>query len=134
MDRASINLSNYRIEKAIEELSIASTLLKNNFYSKSLNSSYYAMFHATRALLAYNQLDSKKHSGIINFFNTLYIRTDKIPHKYFTHLSSAFNIRLQSDYKDFFIATKEDAEKQLHNAESFIDMIKNYLSTNLETK
>jgi len=134
MDNAIINLSKYRLDKANEELIIAKTLLTNNFYAKSLNSSYYAMFHATRALLSFDLVDSKKHSGIINFFNNLYIKTNKIPEVFFTHLSTAFNIRLQSDYKDFFIATKEDAVKQVNNALSFIEMITSYLSKDMGIK
>ena len=132
MGNPSVNLSKYRLEKADEELSIARTLLNDNFCAKSLNSSYYAMFHATRALLAFEKVDSKKHSGLINFFNNLFIRTGKIPEHYFRFLSTAFNIRMQSDYKDFFIATKEDAEQQIQNAEKFLEMVKKYLSNYLE--
>ena len=90
------------------------------------------MFHATRALLAFEKVDSKKHSGLINFFNNLFIRTGKIPEHYFRFLSTAFNIRMQSDYKDFFIATKEDAEQQIQNGEQFLEMVKKYLSNYLE--
>jgi uncharacterized protein len=132
MDKAPEELSNYRIEKAEEELKIAKKLLENNFFAKSLNSSYYSMFHATRALLAFKKVDSKKHSGLINFFNNLFIRTGKIPKTYFTFLSKAFNIRLQSDYKDFYVATKEDAENQIANAEEFIKMIKTYIPSQTE--
>jgi HEPN domain-containing protein len=35
---------------------------------------------------------------------------------------------MQSDYKDFYIATKQDAEKQIQNAEKFLEMVKDYLS------
>jgi uncharacterized protein (UPF0332 family) len=132
MDSPSLNLSKYRLEKAEEELNIARTLLNKNFYGKSLNSSYYAMFHSTRALLAFEKVDSKKHSGLINFFNNIFIRTGKIPSAFFTYLSTAFNIRMQSDYKDFYIATKEDAEQQIQNAEQFLEMVKNYLSMKME--
>jgi uncharacterized protein (UPF0332 family) len=127
MDRTPQSLAKYRIEKANTELEIAKNLFANDYLAKSLNSSYYSMFHATRALLAFEKVDSKRHSGIINFFNNLFIRTGKIDSEYFTYLSTAFNIRQQSDYKDFYIASKEDAEKQINNAEKFISMIKQYL-------
>ena len=132
MDKLSAQLSKYRLEKAKEELDIAKSLLSQNFFAKSLNSSYYSMFHATRALLVIEKVDSKKHSGLINFFNNLFIRTGKIPEHFFTFLSTAFNIRIQSDYKDFYIATRADAEKQIYNAESFFEMVKNYLSMKME--
>jgi len=127
MDKTPENLAKYRLEKGDIELEIAKNLFKDNYFAKSLNSSYYSMFHATRALLAFEKVDSKKHSGLINFFNNLFIRNGKIEQIYFTFLSTAFNIRQQSDYKDFYIATKEDAERQIQNAELFVKMIKSYL-------
>ena len=128
MDKLSVDLSKYRIGKAEEELEIAKSLFNQNFFAKSLNSSYYSMFHATRALLAFEKVDSKKHSGIINFFNDIFIRKNRIAANYFTYLSKAFNIRMQSDYKDFFVASREDAEKQIQNAKKFLKMVNNYLS------
>lgn len=128
MDKLAGELSKYRLEKAAEELEIAKRLFGENYFSKSLNSSYYAMFHATRALLAIEKVDSKKHAGLINFFSNLYIKTRRIPEQYFTFISKAFNIRMQSDYKDFYVATKQDAETQIQNAEKFLEMVKDYLS------
>jgi len=128
MDKLTGELSKYRFEKAMEELEIAKRLFGENYFAKTLNSSYYSMFHATRAILAIEKVDSKKHVGLINFFNNLFIRTGKISDQYFTFISKAFNIRMQSDYKDFYIATKQDAEKQIQNAEKFLEMVKDYLS------
>lgn len=34
--------------------------------------------HSLRSLLAYNQFDSKKHSGIIAYFNQHYVKTEKL--------------------------------------------------------
>jgi len=128
MDNSAVQLSKYRIEKAGEELIIAKNLLAQNFYAKSLNSSYYSMFHSTRALLATEKVDSKRHIGIIMLFNKLFINTGKIHEHFFTFLDTAFNIRIQSDYRDFYVATKQDAEKQIQNAEKFLEMVKDYLS------
>ena len=132
MDKVSGELSDYCLKKAAEELEIAKKLFDGNYFAKSLNSSYYSMFHATRALLAIEKVDSKKHAGLINFFNNFFIKSGKIPEQYFTFLSKAFNIRMQSDYKDFYVATKHDAEKQIQNAEQFLEMVKNYLSMKME--
>jgi uncharacterized protein (UPF0332 family) len=132
MDKLAGELSKYRFEKATEELEIAKKLFRENYFAKSLNSSYYSMFHATSALLAIQKVDSKKHAGLINFFSNLYIKTKKIPEQYFTFISKAFNIRMQSDHKDFYVATKQDAETQIQNAEKFLEMVKDYLSKNTE--
>ncbi len=96
------DLSRYRIEKAKADLSAAKLLLDNNHINQSLNRSYYAIFHATRALLAYDVFDSKKHTGIISFFNLHYIKPGEIDYEYFKILTKAEMIRHDSDYDDFF--------------------------------
>ena len=58
-------LSKHRLEKADDDLLCAESLLKDNFYTQSLNRSYYSIFHATRALLALEGIESRKHSGIL---------------------------------------------------------------------
>jgi len=124
MDKISAELSKYRLEKAAEELEIAKKLLDENYFAKSLNSSYYSMFHATRALLAIKKVDSKKHAGLINFFNDFFIRTNIIPGNYFTYLSKAFNIRMQSDYKDFYIATKRMLNNKSRMRNNFLKWLR----------
>lgn len=78
MDKRVSDLSRYRMEKAREDLLSAKLLFDNSWINQSINRSYYAIFHAVRSLLAYNIFDSKKHSGIIAFFNQNYIKTGKI--------------------------------------------------------
>ena len=69
MDNTETSLANYRLSKSKSDLNAAEILLKNKLYSQSINRSYYAIFHAVRALLAFDKFDSKKHSGIIAYFN-----------------------------------------------------------------
>jgi hypothetical protein len=66
-------LASYRLSKAKEDLFSSRELLKNDLFAQSINRSYYAVFHATRSLLAIDGYDSKKHSGVIHFFNQNYI-------------------------------------------------------------
>lgn len=127
MDSLENSLSNYRLSKAKADLNAAKVLLKNKLYSQSINRSYYSIFHAVRALLAFDKFDSKKHSGIISYFNEHYIKTDLIEKEYSVILMSAGRIRNESDYDDLFIATSEQAENQVRNAEKFLDKIKKFL-------
>jgi uncharacterized protein (UPF0332 family) len=84
MEKKQLDLSNYRMEKAKDELDTADLMFKNNKFSQSINRSYYAMFH--------------------------------------------------SDYNDFFIAFREDAQVQLENAEKFLKRIEEYLKTILNNE
>jgi uncharacterized protein (UPF0332 family) len=78
MDKRILELSEYRIEKARNDLESAEMLCLNGRFAQSVNRSYYAMFHAARALMAHDRFDSKTHAGVLSFFNQLYIKTDKI--------------------------------------------------------
>ena len=103
-------------------------MFPNEKYSQSINRSYYAMFHAVRALLALSQFDSHKHSGIISYFNLHFIKSGKIEVEYSKMLTTAFKIRSDSDYKDFYFITRQDAEMQLENAKQFVGRMQKYLS------
>ncbi len=122
----------YRLEKARENLKSSKLLLNNNQFAASLNRSYYSIFHATRALAAFDKYRSKTHSGLISYFIREYIHSGRIDKKFGEILKSAERIRIQSDYIDFFIVSKNDAQTQIQNAEEFLKMIENYLAKDLE--
>ena len=127
MEKRQLDLSAYRLEKAKDDLDTAELVFKNNKFSQSINRSYYSMFHAVRALLALDKYDSKKHTGVISFFNQNYIKPGKIESDFSNMLTAAFKIRNKSDYNDFFIAAREDAQIQLENAKKFMKRIKEYI-------
>jgi len=124
-------LSDYRLNKAREDLEASKLLYNNNLFSQSLNRSYYSIFHTVRALIAYESLDFGKHSAIISYFNKNYINTNKLDRKYSKILMGAEKLRNKSDYNDFFIVAREDAYQQLTNAEEFISIIDKYIDKNL---
>ena len=129
MEKKQLDLSAYRLEKAKDDLETADLNLGNNKFSQSVNRSYYAMFHAARALLALDEFDSKKHTGIISFFNRHYIKPGKIESEFSKMLTAAFKIRNKSDYNDFYIAAREDAQIQLENAKKFLKRLEEYIET-----
>lgn len=127
MENKKKTLSDYRLHKAKEDLDTAEIMLANQKPAQSVNRSYYAIFHAVRALLAFDLFDSKRHSSIIGFFNQEYIATGKISVEYYRMLAGAFDKRMKSDYNDFYIVSVEEAKKQLGNARSFINLIESYI-------
>jgi len=91
------DLSSYRLSKVKDDLAAAELLRSNKLFAQSLNRSYYAIFHAVRSLLAYDEFDSKKHSSIISYFNRNYVKEGKIEKKYSKMLIDAKEIRTISD-------------------------------------
>lgn len=106
-------LSAVRYEHASECLSAAKNLLKSGNYKSAANRAYYAVFHAMRAVLAYDEIDMKKHSGLIAEFRRLYIKTGVFNNQMSKIISELFDIRTESDYDDFFIISKEDVLVQI---------------------
>jgi uncharacterized protein (UPF0332 family) len=92
-----------------------------------MNRSYYAIFHAIRALLALDEVDFKKHAGVIGYFQQHYVKPGIFAKEYSTILTDASMKRNQSDYNDFFTATQTETEEQLENAKRFIGAVEKYL-------
>ena len=121
------DLVKYRLNKAAEDLTVSGVMLAETHFAISINRSYYAMFHATRAMLASDRFDSKKHSSIIGYFNQNYVATGKIPQEYHKMLVKAFTVRNNADYEDFFLVSRTTAQEQYDNAGRFISMVTEYL-------
>lgn len=127
LSEEKITLSELRLEKAKECLADAALLAENGSYKSLSNRSYYAVFHAMRAVLALDAFDTKKHSGVIAEFQKRYIKIGVFDKEMSFIVRSLFLARNNSDYDDFFILAKEDALKQYENAVRFVNAIEEYL-------
>ena len=126
-DKEHIDLALYRMDKAEEALTDAQDALRQGKCANAANRSYYAFFHAVRALFALEAKDFRKHSGVIANFQKDYVKTGAFPIELGKHLQSAFNLRTQSDYRDFYVLPKEKVAAQVANAEAFVATLKRYL-------
>jgi len=123
------SLSSVRMEHAEECLDAAKSLLTSANYKSAANRSYYAVFHAMRAVLAFDEIDMKHHSGVIAEFRRLYIKNGIFNTGLSQIISVLFDVRTESDYDDFFIISKAEVVEQIANAEAFLTAIKKYLET-----
>ena len=121
------SLSKVRMERASECLEDARINLENNRYKTAANRSYYAAFHAMRAVLAMEGLDFKRHSGVISEFRRRYIKSGLLSITISKYIDELFEIRTNSDYNDFFIVSNDTVIRQVQNAASIIQEIGQYL-------
>ncbi len=121
------DLESYRLRNAKERLESSKLLFEAGKYKDSINRSYYAIFSSIRAVLAKDKTDFSKHSGVIAYFQKEYIKTEIFDKKYSKYIQSAFQIRNNCDYDDFFIASKQEAEDQYHKAMEFYNTVKGHL-------
>ncbi len=125
--RECIDLSNYRLSKAEQYLRDAQRTLELEMYDTAANRSYYAIFHAARAVLALDGLDFKKHSGVVSNFQMRYIKTGVFDKSLSDIIKSAFSLRTESDYEDFYVIAKVDVENQVREAEIFCTEVRKYI-------
>lgn len=128
MEEQSAKLSKYRYEISLEAICDAKIMFDNGRYKNALNRAYYSIFHSIRAVNALHGYDSSKHSGVIAYFNQSYVKEGIFPKELSKIIKLAYENREKADYLDFYIASKEEAVKQIARAEKFIEYIKKYLT------
>ncbi len=125
-------LSQYRFQRADEDLKAAELLLHEKSFKASVNRSYYAIFHGLRAVTALDEFDSSKHSGVIAFFNKNYVKEGVFDKSISKMVASAIKLREKADYEDFVIVSREMAEEQLLKAGTVLETLTQYLKKRWE--
>ena len=116
----------YRIRNAVETLGVAVLCLESQHYKDSINRSYYAAFYAIKAVLALEEIDFKRHKDAVAYFNKTYIAKEIFPREMGKRLGRLKQERENSDYDDFYIASKEETERQIAVAGEFIELVEKY--------
>lgn len=130
-DLVKKDYARYRLERAKEDLDAAHLLYDNGNYRVANNRAYYAIFHALRAVLVFDDFDSSKHSGVISEFRRRYIKEGVFPAEMSKMIGSAFVVRNASDYDDMFIVSKSETTEQLANADYVYELIYKYVNERL---
>lgn len=126
LEQYKIDLNTYRLDIAIEDLTAAQRLASENSFRIANNRAYYAIFHAVTAVQALDGKTYKKHKDAIGNFNKDYIHTSIFPKELGRKISEAEDIRHESDYDDFYIASKDETMNLISIAEELINLIKDY--------
>lgn len=116
----------YRIQAAKENLKSARILLDADEYKGANNRAYYAVFNAINAVHALDGNAFKRHKDAIGNFNKNYVKTEIFPRELGRKIGEAEEIRHASDYDDFYIASREETERQIAVADEFIERIEKY--------
>ena len=129
LDEEKKILSQVRLEKAKENLTAAFTLISSNDCKIASTRTYYAVFHAMRAVLALDGVDMKHHSGVISEFRKRYLKTEIIDRKMSATISELFDLRTDCDYDNFFVISKEETKSAVTKADEFVKTIEKYLNS-----
>ena len=123
-NQEKIDYLNNALTKSDNALRASIILYNSKLYEDSVSRAYYAIFNSARCFGILDDFDTSKHSGIKSHFDLNYIKTGVFDKSFSKILHTAFAARQVSDYDlkgNFF--TKEDAEKAVKAAKTFIPEI-----------
>ena len=107
------------LKAAKEDLKEARRTYGLKSYKWATVQSYYAIFHASRALLYAKKYREKSHIHLGLAIKALYIDKNILPDTYYEDFVSASSLRELADYKSKF--SKEGAERNIKAAEKAIE-------------
>lgn len=122
----------YRLETARNDLKSARALFSIEDYKGANNRAYYSIFHAINAVHDVSGKAYKRHKDAVANFNKDYVKTSVFPREMGRKIGQAEEIRHASDYDDFYIASKEESERQISVADEFIILAEKYCMEQLE--
>ena len=123
----------YRIQTSKSDLKSARVLFDVQEYKGANNRAYYAIFHAINAIHALDGRAYKRHKDAISNFNKDYVKTEIFPREMGRKIGEAEVIRHASDYDDFYIDSREEAERQIMVANEFVQLVERYCMSRLES-
>jgi uncharacterized protein (UPF0332 family) len=115
------------LSRSRQEIDAARLLADGDFAAQAISRAYYAAFYAAEQALASLGESRSKHSGVIAAFGKLVIREGELDEKIGRVLRSLFEQRNDVDYGEA-VASREDAERAIRDAERFIDAVASWLA------
>jgi uncharacterized protein len=116
-----------RIKLAQEKIEAADVLTKNRKYRDAVSRAYYAIFYAAKAFLLHQGQEAHSHKGVDILFRRFCI-AHKSPEESFAKMLSVMREeRLNADYQEKALITKQDAQEAIDMAQSFLKEIRSLL-------
>mgnify|MGYP000029444954 CR=1 FL=1 len=127
MDPATKSLIEGYIQKAEKKLEVARKLFNSGDYEDAVSRAYYAVYHATQALLLTEGEEAQTHKGVLTLFGLLFVKTGKFSKQIGKYLANLKDDRESGDYEVFSFVDSETAERALFEAEEFLKETNFYL-------
>lgn len=122
------DVANYKLEQAKDDLDTAMLVFEAKKYKAANNRAYYSCFRAIGAVLALEPIAFKRHKDTLAYFNKNYVHTEIFPKEIGRKIAKLEVIRHKSDYDDFYIASKDEAEQQINVAREVTALVEHYLT------
>ncbi|MGB9676011.1 MAG: HEPN domain-containing protein [Candidatus Bathyarchaeales archaeon] len=115
------------LEAAKARLKAAKLLFEKGMIEDSVNRTYYAFFHAAKAMLNAIGYDAKTHSGLLSEFGLRIIKTNLLDKKLGQYFRRAFEMRESSDYEIGIVFSEDEVKTLIKNADEFIKKAQEFI-------
>ena len=116
-----------RLANAEQMLADASKMLASGSLRSASNRCYYAVFYAASALAMRDNQTFRKHSGVISYFHTAYVKTGRLPKELGGVFQRAFDNRCEADYDDLIELRQDELSELIKQAGRFVSKIKSLI-------
>lgn len=113
------------LKTAKEDLQDAKDVLELGKFKLATGTAYYAIFHASRALLYKKKYREKSHIQLALAIKVFYIDEGLLPQEYYDNFIQAMDLREMADYKAKF--SKQGAERNIQAAENAVRLAEPFL-------
>jgi uncharacterized protein (UPF0332 family) len=100
-----------------------------DYYTGSINRSYYAIFDCMRALLHEQDIFAKTHKGTQSKFNECFIKTEIFDPQMGKIAREVFELRQTGDYDFDAKLSSEDAKSAIEGAAFFVKTTRDFLQS-----
>ncbi|MDO4574316.1 MAG: HEPN domain-containing protein [Planctomycetia bacterium] len=128
MSEENVALCLDRMARSKRCLASAEANLSLGDWENAANRAYYTVFNAMRSLLALEDVDRKKHAGVIAFFRERYIKTGILSESLSLIITNLYDLRSECDYADFIRVEPEEVCERVHEAAAFFMAVREYLT------
>jgi len=112
------------IKKADNKLHAANIEFDDELYEECIGCAYYAMYHASKALLLTKELTPKKHAGVITKLGEEFLNIGMLDQDDIKNVSWGLERRIKADYDPLIEMDRVEASEALTRAEDYINKIK----------
>ena len=108
------------LERANQAIEAAGKLIFEGYYDFAASRAYYAAFYAATALLLKEDMEFRKHSGVIAAIHKRFIKTGKLEKQFGKNLNWLFELRGVGDYGVAVHVPQQEAEQAIDAARRFV--------------
>ena len=120
MTASKEDLIKYRINRSLDTLREAETMIQNGFWNAAVNRIYYACYYIVSAILLKKSIEANSHKGVRMMFGLHFVQNGLVKREDGRFFSDLYDRRQTGDYEDFITYEEETVLQLYSQANDFV--------------